>query len=123
MGYHGFEFDNRLDVHVRIGLLGANGVDSPVTDLDPGKEHSVPGFPGLTSDGNPCRVMTLIARDDQGTEVARHEGEICLDGHWAIGGPPDTPSPMVPIIIAIALAVATLGLILIGRAWARVSRS
>jgi hypothetical protein len=116
--YHGVNFVNQTGVAVSVRQILANGTQSGVvTRLDPGQSFSVLGFPGLTSSGDRCRVMTLIAVDDQLVEVARREGRICMDDEWLIGARPTQPSPVVPILLGVMAVAAALALALVRRAW------
>ncbi len=96
-GYHGFNFRNQTSVRVRVVQVLANGTEiGLVSAIDPGKSISVAGYPGLTPTGDPCTVLTLLARDEQMAEVARFASRICMDQEWVIRDPlrPGSPTPL-----------------------------
>jgi hypothetical protein len=94
-GYRGFNFKNHTHVTVSVLEVLPNGTESVVlTALDPGNTSSALGFPGLTSTGESCRGIVLVARDRQQTEIARLSRRICRDDEWIIGEP--SPTGFVP---------------------------
>lgn len=122
-GSNNFEFDNQTSVRVAIYRVGADGREIGVVGgLDPGGSTFVRGFPGLTASGGTCQVLTLIARDQANREVGRHEGEICVGGQWNIGASPGPTWPTVPALAIILVVVAAVVLMLVRRAWLRVTR-
>lgn len=113
LGPRSFEFNNRTGVQVAVYRVGADGREIGVVGrLDPGGSTFVRGFPGLTASGGTCQVLTLIARNQAGQEVARHEGEICPDGRWNIGGSTESAGSIVPAVIVAGMVVVGLGLAL-----------
>jgi hypothetical protein len=90
-GYHGFNFKNHTDVRVTIVRALPDGTEIVVvTAIDAGNTYSALGFPGLTSTGDTCQEMTLVARDPRQAEVARLTGRLCRDGEWIVTRPSPT---------------------------------
>jgi hypothetical protein len=90
-GYHGFNFKNQTNVQVTIVRPLSDGAEIVVvTAIDAGNSYSALGFPGLTSTGDACQEMTLVARDPEHAEVSRLSGRLCRDGEWIIRGPTPT---------------------------------
>jgi hypothetical protein len=93
-GFRGLTLDNRSGVVVDVTFVAPTGAEVVVLrQFDTGKVTSIGGFPGTTDAGDPCTVLTLIARDQQHREVARHEGKICLDDRWIIVRSEQSPAP------------------------------
>ena len=79
----GMSFRNATDVTVLITAFDSNGVErvEPIVhSLDPGL-HVVVNDRFLV---NQCVDVTLVARSQDGVEVARRAGPICAPGEWVV---------------------------------------
>jgi hypothetical protein len=120
-GYHGFNFVNQTGVRVDVRQVLPNGTEIGVVSLDAGLEHSILGYPGLSSSGGTCAYKSLVALDAQRFVVARREGIFCMDGEWRIGARQAPPSPYIPVLLLITAIAVALALVLVARAWRRAS--
>ena len=87
------DHDLRLRVQLETGWFSVPGTAEPYVGAN-GSNLLVAG-PYLL-DANRCTTGPIVALDEAGREVARHEAPVCLgeDGQelWVIGGPAASPS-------------------------------
>lgn len=76
------ETDRAVDITF-VNEVGPGEEDPVFRDLD---AHSSVAITDKFR-GDICMSGLLIARDNEGTEVARRDGDICLPGEWIIKAP------------------------------------
>jgi hypothetical protein len=80
---NGLRFTNKSDVSVMITAIEADGTER----AEPIVHELGPGLSIAVNDRflvNACRDVILIARSDDGVEVARRAGQMCAPGEWTI---------------------------------------
>ena len=80
-------FVNHTDQTLLITYIDAKGHEP----AEPVVHSLAPGTRIIVNDRfpvNDCLYVTLVARGEAGTEVARQDGPICAPSEWVIGAGP-----------------------------------